>query len=174
MPPENIQCHCAKHAYADPTRLIQLRFYHVRRVSPGGQGRVRHSSLSQKARPGRGVAARSVNNSQQGGRSSRYDQGTVIKPGCFPRPLVISFQRSTRLASMPPLWIDWTAVAGNAITVTMRVSQPGDWIRVVTRSCQKSEVLIGSGVDGEGLDDAPGLKKDFNPKSKACQNAGKK
>lgn len=31
-----------------------------------------------------------------------------------------------------------------------------------------------AGAPGEGLDDAPGLKKNFNPKSQACNNAGKK
>ena len=38
----------------------------------------------------------------------------------------------------------------------------------------KDSVLKGSGVGGKGVDKAPGLKKDFNSKSKACENAGKK
>jgi len=38
----------------------------------------------------------------------------------------------------------------------------------------KASILIGSGVPGKGLGDAPGLQKEFNPKSKAGENAGKK
>ena len=68
---------------------------------------------------------------------------------------------------------DSYTVSGNSIKVTMRVAQPGDWIRVVTRSCQKGSVLSGSGVEGKGIGKAPGLGKNFNPKSQACGNAGK-
>lgn len=39
-----------------------------------------------------------------------------------------------------------------------------------TKAC----VLIGSGVPGKGLEDAPGLQKPFNPKSQAAEHAGKK
>lgn len=38
----------------------------------------------------------------------------------------------------------------------------------------KAQILIDSGVPGKGLDNAPGLQKPFNPKSKAAENAGKK
>jgi hypothetical protein len=38
----------------------------------------------------------------------------------------------------------------------------------------KADILKGSGVPGEGLDNAPGLQKPFNPNSKAADNAGKK
>ena len=38
----------------------------------------------------------------------------------------------------------------------------------------KAEKLIDSGVPGKGLSDAPGLKKQFNEKSKAGERAGKK
>ncbi len=69
---------------------------------------------------------------------------------------------------------DSYSVSGSTITVTMGVSQPGDWIRVVTASCQKAGVLAGSGVPGKGIGKAPGLQKQFNPKSKACQHAGMK
>jgi len=42
------------------------------------------------------------------------------------------------------------------------------------RAPYKSEILMGSGVPGKGLENAPGLQKTFNPKSKAAENAGKK
>jgi len=38
----------------------------------------------------------------------------------------------------------------------------------------KADVLMGSGVSGRGLENAPGLQKPFNPNSKAAENAGKK
>jgi uncharacterized repeat protein (TIGR01451 family) len=38
----------------------------------------------------------------------------------------------------------------------------------------KSEILKRSGVEGEGIDAAPGLQKPFNPKSQAAEHAGKK
>lgn len=38
----------------------------------------------------------------------------------------------------------------------------------------KAEILKDSGVPGNGIDNAPGLQKEFNPKSKAAENAGKK
>jgi len=38
----------------------------------------------------------------------------------------------------------------------------------------KADVLAGSGVPGKGIDKAPGLQKEFNPNSKAAENAGKK
>jgi hypothetical protein len=69
---------------------------------------------------------------------------------------------------------DGYVVAGSSITVTMRVSQPGDWIRVITQSCQNTSILKGSGIEGDGIDDASGRDKNYNSKSKACQNAGKK
>ncbi len=39
-----------------------------------------------------------------------------------------------------------------------------------TKAC----ILIGSGVPGKGLENAPGLQNPFNPKSKAGGHAGKK
>ena len=38
----------------------------------------------------------------------------------------------------------------------------------------KAEILKLSGVPGQGIDKAPGLKKPFNPKSNAADKAGKK
>jgi len=38
----------------------------------------------------------------------------------------------------------------------------------------KAEFLQGSGVGGKGISDASGLQKEFNPKSKAAERAGKK
>ena len=38
------------------------------------------------------------------------------------RPLMISFQRITRLASLPPLWMDWTALAGREWRSTSMVT----------------------------------------------------
>jgi len=38
----------------------------------------------------------------------------------------------------------------------------------------KAETLIGSGVLGKGLENAPGLQKPFNPNSQAGKHAGKK
>jgi len=38
----------------------------------------------------------------------------------------------------------------------------------------KADILIGSGVPGKGLGEAPGLQKPFNPNSKAADHAGKK
>ena len=35
-------------------------------------------------------------------------------------------------------------------------------------------ILSDSGVPGKGLENAPGLQKGYNPKSKAAENAGKK
>ena len=40
-------------------------------------------------------------------------------------------------------------------------------------SNNKAQILKDKGVPGKGLDQAPGLQKPFNPKSKAAQNAGK-
>ncbi len=66
-------------------------------------------------------------------------------------------------------------VGGNSIDVRMGVSEPGDWIRVVTKVCDsKWKILHDSGVPGEGIDAAPGLQKCFNPNSQAADNAGKK
>jgi len=42
------------------------------------------------------------------------------------------------------------------------------------RDFTKAEILEGSGVPGKGLGEAPGLDKEFNPKSKAADHAGKK
>lgn len=38
----------------------------------------------------------------------------------------------------------------------------------------KAEILKLSGVPGKGIDQAPGLQKPFNPKSRAAERAGKK
>ena len=38
----------------------------------------------------------------------------------------------------------------------------------------KADILENSGVPGHGLDTAPGLQKEFNPKSQAAEHAGKK
>ena len=38
----------------------------------------------------------------------------------------------------------------------------------------KADILKDSGVTGKGLDTAPGLDKEFNPKSRAAEHAGKK
>ena len=38
----------------------------------------------------------------------------------------------------------------------------------------KGDLLISSGVGGKGLADAPDMAKEFNSKSKAAGNAGKK
>lgn len=38
----------------------------------------------------------------------------------------------------------------------------------------KGDILKDSGVPGKGLDDAPGLQKEFNEKGKGADNAGKK
>ena len=38
----------------------------------------------------------------------------------------------------------------------------------------KAAILDGSGVQGKGILSAPGLQKEFNPKSKAAERAGKK
>ena len=43
-----------------------------------------------------------------------------------------------------------------------------------SKSNTKASVLAGSGVPGRGIDKAPGLQKEFNPNSKAAENAGKK
>ncbi|GAI48987.1 unnamed protein product, partial [marine sediment metagenome] len=37
----------------------------------------------------------------------------------------------------------------------------------------KADILKDSGVPGKGLDTAPGLQKEFNPKSQAAKHAGK-
>lgn len=37
----------------------------------------------------------------------------------------------------------------------------------------RADILIGSGVPGKGLADAPGLQKEFNPESAAAEHAGK-
>ena len=45
----------------------------------------------------------------------------------------------------------------------------------LANGCQnKSEILGTSGVNGNGIDDAPGLQKGFNPNGKGADNAGKK
>ncbi len=49
-----------------------------------------------------------------------------------------------------------------------------DSVLVTTSAATKADVLIGSGVTGKGLSDAPGLQKPFNPNSQAADNAGKK
>lgn len=38
----------------------------------------------------------------------------------------------------------------------------------------KADILKDSGVPGKGIDTAPGLQKEFNPKSQAAEHAGKK
>jgi len=43
-----------------------------------------------------------------------------------------------------------------------------------TEQNNKADILKGSGVTGKGIDKAPGLQKEFNEKSKATENAGKK
>jgi hypothetical protein len=49
-------------------------------------------------------------------------------------------------------------------------------IEFVTNGCEstKAGILSASGVDGKGISTAPGLDKEFNPKSKAADKAGKK
>jgi len=42
------------------------------------------------------------------------------------------------------------------------------------RSFTKSEILQISGVPGQGIVNAPGLQKPFNPNSQAAEHAGKK
>lgn len=51
------------------------------------------------------------------------------------------------------------------ITVEIEVPDPSN---------TKADILSGSGVPGKGLADAPGLQKEFNPNSRAAENAGKK
>lgn len=48
------------------------------------------------------------------------------------------------------------------------------WIEVEVNNSTKKAILLNSGVPGKGLYKAPGLNKEFNPKSKAADNAGKK
>ncbi|HUW24019.1 MAG TPA: DUF5011 domain-containing protein [Patescibacteria group bacterium] len=51
----------------------------------------------------------------------------------------------------------------------------GEVVRTVIVSVlSKADILIRSGVPGNGLENAPGLQKPFNPNSQAGQNAGKK
>jgi hypothetical protein len=69
---------------------------------------------------------------------------------------------------------DGYLVSGNTIIVRMHVTEPGDWIHVVTGCESKSKQLDDSGVEGKGIDSAPGLHKCFNPKSQAGARAGKK
>ena len=38
----------------------------------------------------------------------------------------------------------------------------------------RGDILIASGVDTKGTNNAPGLKEEFNPKGKGKQKAGKK
>ncbi len=49
-----------------------------------------------------------------------------------------------------------------------------DFRTFVDPEAGKAEILKDSGVPGEGLDNAPGLQKAYNDKSKAADNAGKK
>ena len=51
---------------------------------------------------------------------------------------------------------------------------PTDWISEDGMCITKAGVLKNSGVQGKGLDTAPGLQKPFNPKSQAAKHAGKK
>lgn len=46
-------------------------------------------------------------------------------------------------------------------------------VNATSNNVTKAEILRDRGVPGNGIDHAPGLKKPFNPKSKAAQNAGK-
>ncbi len=61
-----------------------------------------------------------------------------------------------------PIGLDWN-VASTFEIISLPVPD-------MTKAC----VLIGSGVPGKGLENAPGLQKPFNPNSKAAGNAGKK
>lgn len=49
-----------------------------------------------------------------------------------------------------------------------------DFIPELTDPAFKNCILYKSGVEGNGILKAPGLQKEFNPKSKAAENAGKK
>jgi len=51
---------------------------------------------------------------------------------------------------------------------------PGEIKVIIDNVHTKAETLIGSGVPGKGLENAPGLQKPFNPKSQADKHAGKK
>ena len=56
-------------------------------------------------------------------------------------------------------------------------NDPNDPVATDLQPCEISsarDVLEDSGVPGQGLSDAPGLDKEFNEKSKAADNAGKK
>ena len=71
----------------------------------------------------------------------------------------------------PLLTVDTSTGVTTVVGSTgLKFPHGGDMPACETKAC----ILADSGVDGEGISDAPGLQKEFNSKSKAADNAGKK
>jgi hypothetical protein len=77
-------------------------------------------------------------------------------------------------ASFDPTWTNvpnlafWDADSDSHIELD--ISKPFTINQINT----KAEILDASGVPDQGIDKAPGLDKEFNPKGKGAENAGKK
>jgi len=74
----------------------------------------------------------------------------------------------------------WTASSDGTYTLEASVANIRDNVQASTIGidlvdCKTKGCILGdSGVDGNGIKNAPGLDKEFNPKSQAAHNAGKK
>ena len=62
-------------------------------------------------------------------------------------------------------------VDGDGDRISLDLRRP---FTITNQISSKAEVLLESDVPGKGIDKAPGLQKQFNPGSKAAENAGKK
>ena len=65
---------------------------------------------------------------------------------------------------------DWVFISGSGSTIPLEQLEALN----ITNSPTKAQILSASGVGGKGISKAPGLDKEFNSKSKAADNAGKK
>lgn len=78
--------------------------------------------------------------------------------------LAVAFSSQTVITTLD--FIDGSTGA----SVSLDLSKPFTINSVDT----KAEILSTTGVPGKGVDDAPGLDMQFNPKSQAADHAGKK
>ncbi len=103
--------------------------------------------------------------------------GPACQPGGLVRRVTFTSNLGGGLVVTSVGTVDLTADSGFANIVQLSVSTNffcTAHIDNINLSSSKADILIGSGVPGKGLANAPGLQEEFNPKSKAAENAGKK
>lgn len=95
-----------------------------------------------------------------------YSGGVLVDGAVFSTGLTPTFAGLSVATGFDTLTIRSSGPSSNALLV--------DDLSFELAATTKASILGGSGVPGKGIVNAPGLQKEFNPKSKAADNAGKK